>query len=101
MRADELSNPANARLGIAEVDRQEPVRMDARERVRLLGRDGDVDVEPPRRLEKVGRAIRRRRQEKEDPSHGAILSPARVAPQNGALSHSCHGNPAGMPRDDI
>ena len=53
--------------------------MDARERVRLLGGDGDIDVEPPRRLEKVGRPIRRRRQEKEDPRHGAILSPARRA----------------------
>jgi hypothetical protein len=69
---------------VAEVESQKPGGIQSLERARLLGRDDDVDSEQRRGAEKVGRAIGRRRQKKQDARHRVIVCGLRCLHEEGA-----------------
>ena len=72
-RCGQLGHLGGRGVGVGEVEREEMIGRVHLERARLLGGADDVDAERARGVEEILGAIRRRRQEQEQPVHGDAL----------------------------
>ena len=72
-------HPGGGAVGIGEVEREEMVRGVRLEGARLVGGADDVDAERASGLEEILGAVRRRRQEQEQPVHRRALPRASAA----------------------